>query len=223
VYSSYSYQEGVTIALSSSISSSVSSGGSFRGDDGSVHADLKSCLCWTQFLQIMPGDVRGKRYAVIGSGVSGVASAWLLQHHGAKVTLFESEPTCGGHTLTDHTCQWPVDLGFQVYNLSTYPHLVGWLELLGVETEPSNMSFSLSVDDGALEWASHGLASIFAQRRNMLSIEFLSMIWDVLRFGREAPDVLKSGNLAEFSTMSLGGYLETKRYARLTDATPCLS
>ena len=77
----------------------------------------------------------------------------------------------------------------QVFNLTTYPNLVGLLEALGVDTEPSDMSFALSVDGGALEWGSHGLDSIFAQRRNLLSPSFWLMIWDVLRFGRQAPQV----------------------------------
>lgn len=78
----------------------------------------------------------------------------------------------------------------QVYNLTTYPHLVGFLECLGVDSEPSDMSFSLSMDDGKLEWGSgNDLDSVFAQRRNMLSPSFLGMIRDVVRFGKEAPKV----------------------------------
>ena len=78
----------------------------------------------------------------------------------------------------------------QVYNLTTYPNLVGLLEELGVDTEPSDMSFGLSIDGGALEWGSRGLGAIFAQRGNLLSPTFLRMIWDVIRFGREAPEVI---------------------------------
>lgn len=59
-------------------------------------------------------------------------------------------------------------LPLQVFNLTTYPNFVEFLEHLGVDTEPSNMSFSLSMDDGALEWASHDLGSVFAQRKNLL-------------------------------------------------------
>lgn len=81
----------------------------------------------------------------------------LCNRSGAQVTLFESEAQCGGHTLTDDSSGYPVDLGFQVFNLTTYPHLVGLLEELGVDTEPSEMSFSLSVDGGRLEWGSDGL------------------------------------------------------------------
>ncbi len=77
----------------------------------------------------------------------------------------------------------------QVYNLTTYAHLVGFFEALGVDTEPSEMSFSLSVDGGRLEWGSHGLDSVFAQRKNLASPAFLAMLYDVVRFGREAPEV----------------------------------
>ncbi len=76
-----------------------------------------------------------------------------------------------------------------MYNLTTYPNLVGLLEQLGVDTEPSDMSFGLSIDGGALEWGSRGLGAIFAQRINMFSPSFLRMVWDVIRFGREAPEV----------------------------------
>jgi predicted NAD/FAD-binding protein len=158
---------------------------------------------------MLPGSVRGKRFAVVGSGVSGVSSAWLLQHHGAVVTLFESEPACGGHTYT-YRGEWDVDLGFQVYNLSTYAHFVGWLELLGVESEPSDMSFSLSVQEGQLEWASHSLNTIFAQRKNLCNVSFLRMVWDVLRFGREAPQVLNEECSSVYQDMSLGEYLHQK-------------
>lgn len=77
----------------------------------------------------------------------------------------------------------------QVYNLTTYPNLVGLFEALKVDTEPSDMSFGLSIDGGALEWGSRGLDAIFAQRSNLLSLSFLRMIWDVIRFGKEAPEV----------------------------------
>ena len=61
----------------------------------------------------------------------------------------------------------------KVYNLTTYPHLVGLFEALGVETQPSDMSFALSMDGGALEWGSHGLGALFAQRANLASPAFL--------------------------------------------------
>jgi predicted NAD/FAD-binding protein len=77
----------------------------------------------------------------------------------------------------------------QVYNLTTYPHLVGLLETLGVDTEPSDMSFALSSDGGAFEWGSRGLAALFCQRRNLVSPTFWRMVVDVVRFGRGAREV----------------------------------
>ncbi len=78
----------------------------------------------------------------------------------------------------------------QVYNLTTYPHLVGLLETLGVDSEESEMSFALSIDRGALEWASHGLGTIFAQRENLWKPSFWRMIYDVVRFSQQAPKVV---------------------------------
>lgn len=67
-----------------------------------------------------------------------------------------------------------------MYNLTTYPHLIGFFESLGVETEPSDMSFALSMDGGKLEWASHDLAAVFAQKKNLASPSFLGMLYDVV-------------------------------------------
>lgn len=157
--------------------------------------------------------IHGERVAVVGSGVSGLATAWLLQYHGAAVTLFESEERCGGHTLTDYSSGTPVDLGFQVFNLTTYPHFVSWLEHLGVDSEASDMSFAISVDGGKLEWASHGLGTIFAQRKNMFDLHFLRMVREVLRFGREAPKVLLDENQQKYRSVTLGQYLQSQGYA----------
>lgn len=42
------------------------------------------------------------------------ASAFRACRSGAQVTLFEKEGSCGGHTLTDDSPGFPIDLGFQV-------------------------------------------------------------------------------------------------------------
>lgn len=155
----------------------------------------------------------GKKVAVIGSGIAGLSAAWLLHRNGAHVTLYESEETVGGHTLTDDSSGFPVDLGFQVFNLTTYPHMTAFLDALGVDSEPSDMSFALSVDDGRLEWASHSLDTVFTQRSNITSPSFLRMLKDVLRFGKEAPRVLEHG-ASNYSGMTLGAYLAKHKYSK---------
>ena len=63
----------------------------------------------------MPPEDKAETVAVVGAGISGLASAYLLAKQGKKVTLFESEERCGGHALTVDTKEFgPVDLGFQV-------------------------------------------------------------------------------------------------------------
>ncbi len=76
-----------------------------------------------------------------------------------------------------------------MYNLTTYPHLVGILEALKVDTEPSDMSFALSSDGGAFEWGSRSVAALFCQRRNLISPTFWRMVLDVVCFGRGAREV----------------------------------
>ena len=153
-----------------------------------------------------------ERIAVIGSGISGLSAAWLLQKGGYEVTLYESEAYFGGHTLTDETMLGcPVDLGFQVFNRTTYGHFEQFLEVLGVDSEESDMSFALSVDGGKLEWGSHSLSTIFAQRSNILNPSFWKMIYDVIRFGKEAPKVLDN---EEYSNVNLGQYLLRHSYSK---------
>ena len=133
------------------------------------------------------------RVAVIGSGVSGLSCAWLLsQSH--EVTLYERENRIGGHTntVTVPGADQPVavDTGFIVYNEANYPNLTAMLAHLGVATKPALMSFAVSIDEGALEYCTQGLAAIFAQKRNWARPKFWRMVGDILRFQKEAPKEL---------------------------------
>lgn len=129
------------------------------------------------------------RVAVIGSGVSGLLAARLLATR-AQVTLFEAAACVGGHTCTidvpveDRTV--PVDTGFMVFNERTYPHLVRLLELLGVPSRESDMSFSVRCDRTGWEFCGTSWAGLLASWANVWDWRFYRMLWDVLRFNREA-------------------------------------
>jgi predicted NAD/FAD-binding protein len=131
----------------------------------------------------------GQRVAVVGAGIAGLASAYLLARK-HRVTLFEASGYAGGHTNTvDVTLDGvtaPVDTGFLVFNDRTYPNLVALFDELGVGAVASDMSFSVSLDGGMLEWAGTNLNTVFAQRRNLYSPSFLGMLRDVLRFNASA-------------------------------------
>ena len=147
------------------------------------------------------------RLAIVGSGISGLAAARLLARRHA-VCLFESAPRLGGHANTlDVTLEGmthPVDTGFLVYNRATYPNLMRLFAELGIEAAPSEMSFSVSLQSPAIEWAGTGFGTLFAQRSNLLRPGFLRMVRDVLRFNREAPRATGAATLGEF--LSAGRY-----------------
>lgn len=130
-----------------------------------------------------------KRIAVIGSGISGIAAAYLLKDK-YKITVFEKNNFLGGHCNTaritlDHR-EIPVDTGFIVFNHRTYPHLVKFFELLNIKTHKSDMSFAVSLNQGSLEYCGSSLGKFLAQPLNLLRPSFWRMGRDILTFNREA-------------------------------------
>ncbi|HWU83871.1 MAG TPA: FAD-dependent oxidoreductase, partial [Rhodocyclaceae bacterium] len=153
-----------------------------------------------------------KRIAVIGSGISGLATAWLLRET-HQVTLYEADARLGGHTNTVDVevegRRFPVDTGFLVFNRRTYPNLCALFAHLGIEPVPSDMSFSARIESLDLEWAGSNLGTVFGQRRNLLRPAFLGMVRDILRFNRETSALAANGGgLSE----SLGDFLLRRRY-----------
>ncbi|MBA83897.1 MAG: cyclopropane-fatty-acyl-phospholipid synthase [Rhodobacteraceae bacterium] len=129
-----------------------------------------------------------QRIAIIGGGISGLSSAWLLSGH-HDVTLYESSPRIGGHARTvvaGKRGDQPVDTGFIVFNYANYPHLTGLFRDLDVPVERSNMSFGVSLNGGRLEYALRSGNALFGQRRNLLSPGHYRMIRDVLKFNAQA-------------------------------------
>lgn len=157
--------------------------------------------------------------AVIGSGISGCAAAWELSSWANKVTVFEAADRLGGHThtqdITVNGVDFSVDTGFIVFNHRTYPGLKKWFELLGVDTAPSDMSFSASLNQGQIEWCGTNLNTVFAQRKNLLSPKFWAMLKDILRFNREAPMDAAKFRLTISGGPSLGEYLDRQGYGKL--------
>lgn len=148
------------------------------------------------------------KIAVVGAGISGLASAWLLnQRH--EVTLFEAGDYIGGHTHTVDVAldgsTFPVDTGFLVFNHRTYPNLTALFRELQIDTVASDMSFAVSMAEPDLEWAGSSLATLFAQKRNLSRPGFWRMLQDTLRFNR--------ATAAALPEVSLGDYLTRERYS----------
>lgn len=126
--------------------------------------------------------------AVVGSGISGICSAYLLQRR-HNVTLFEKNNYFGGHTHTVIIPEGPdkgtpVDTGFIVLNQRTYPNFIRFLELLGIEKCPTNMSFSYFCKKTGLCYASSSLNALFAQRSNFFKPRYLRFVYEMLQFIR---------------------------------------
>lgn len=155
---------------------------------------------------------KAMRIAVIGAGISGLSAAWLLgQAH--DVVLFEAAPRLGGHANTvrvaDASGDTAVDTGFIVYNEATYPNFIALMDHLRVATQPTEMSFAVSLDRGRLEYSGTSVAGLFAQRSNLVRPRFWTMLQDITRFYRNASrDVLA----ARATGISLGDYLATGGY-----------
>ncbi|TMW55421.1 hypothetical protein Poli38472_013312 [Pythium oligandrum] len=195
--------------------------------------------------KLTSSETQRKRIAVIGGGISGLACAYLLQRQlDADVVLFEESNEAGGHALTvdieltqlkpgepePKQVQVPVDVGFQVFNLTTYPHLVGFFEDLGVTSQPSDMSFGCSVplyskpssDMGKstadaydiFEWSStKNLSTIFPEYTSYLESRRYDLVKDVVRFQKEAPLFLQEVEQGQHAEMTVEEYLQTYHYS----------
>ena len=151
------------------------------------------------------------RVAIVGSGIAGLTAAHRL-HRSHDITLFEANDYLGGHTHTvdvdDGGRPLAVDTGFIVFNDWTYPNFIALLQELGVESQPSNMSFSLRCERTGLEYNGTSLNALFAQRLNLVSPSFLRMIWDILRFNARSRRLLETLD----ARTTLGEYLAQHRY-----------
>ncbi len=153
------------------------------------------------------------KIAVIGSGISGMGAALALKDS-HDVTLFEAGDRFGGHANT-HTLEMQgravnVDTGFIVYNDQNYPNLTSLFAHLGVQTKWSDMSFGMSLQGGALEYAFDTIDKIFAQRSNILKPGFLRLLTEIKRFNETSIGQLDRG---ELDGISLGEWTARERYS----------
>jgi len=155
-----------------------------------------------------------QRIAVIGSGIAGLTSAYLLSRN-HEVSVFEANDYLGGHTHTrvveSGGRSFPVNTGFIVFNDWTYPNFIKLMTELGVASEASDMSFSVRCENTGLEYNGTSLNSLFAQRTNLLNPRFLRMVYDILRFNRETVTGLDQGSIDP--RQNLGDYLNEQGYS----------
>jgi predicted NAD/FAD-binding protein len=153
------------------------------------------------------------KIAIVGSGISGMTAAYLLdQDH--DITVFEANEYVGGHTHTHDVTvqdkQYAVDSGFIVFNETTYPNFLKLIKKLGVEYQPSTMTFSVKSERTGLEYSPHTLNTFFIQRKNLLSTSFYRMIQGILRFRNEYDQLLAE----DPGNAEVGPFLRERGYSQ---------
>ncbi len=152
---------------------------------------------------------------MIGSGVSGLTAAWVLQRT-CDVTLFEADDRLGGHAHThdiaaDVGAALAVDTGFLVHNEKTYPTLLRLFADLGVATRDSDMSMSVRCDGCGLEYAgARGVRGLFPVAGNLTRAKYLRLLAEVPRFHREAHSLLAQ---SEGPGPTLGDWAASKKHS----------
>lgn len=148
------------------------------------------------------------KIAVLGAGISGLGSAYLLsQKH--EVDLYEKESRLGGHARTtmveEDGKHFGVDTGFLVFNHETYPLLTKLFEKLNVKIEKSDMSFGFWDESSNNAYNGQSLGGLFFQKKNLFSPSHYRMIVDIIRFNKTANRDVDQNSAALDGT--LGAYL----------------
>jgi predicted NAD/FAD-binding protein len=107
--------------------------------------------------------------------------------------------------------QVPVDTGFMVYNEVTYPLLTRLFSELEVPTKQTRMSFSVQHLRSGTEWNGDRFSTLFAQRRNLLSLRHWRFLLQLNRFNKEAVTALDE---AEWAEMNLAEYVDARGYGQ---------
>ena len=158
--------------------------------------------------------MKKKKLAIIGTGISGITCGYHL-HKDFDVEVYEAGSYIGGHTNTisvdSPNGPLNIDTGFIVFNDWTYPNFIKMLDESGVESQASEMSFSVKCEETGLEYNGTDTNSLFAQRTNLFKPKFWRMLCDILRFNREGLSWLENSEMDDSTT--LGEFLDKGSYS----------
>ncbi len=153
------------------------------------------------------------KIAIVGSGISGLSAAWLLSKS-HLVTVYEKNNYLGGHSNTQdiktkyENVNISVDTGFIVFNQYNYKNLNSFFNLLDVKTHETDMSFSVSVNNGSFEYGGASIGSLFAQKTNILKKDFWIMLLEIVKFYSNA-ELDKS----KYGKSTISDYLKKMKYS----------
>ena len=155
-----------------------------------------------------------KKIAIVGSGISGLTCAYLLNKE-HDISVFEGGDYIGGHTATKEVDfagkVWQIDTGFIVFNDRTYPNFEKLLAQVGVDRLATEMSFSVRNQESGLEYSGSGLNGLFAQRSNIFNLKFLNLIKEILRFNKLCKKLWAAKQVE--SDQNLGAFLQRHKFS----------
>tara|TARA_B100002052_G_scaffold294621_1_gene319698 strand:+ start:72 stop:1361 length:1290 start_codon:yes stop_codon:yes gene_type:complete len=156
-----------------------------------------------------------QRLAVIGSGISGLSAAFFLSKK-FNVSLFEKNNVLGGHTRTvsifEKKKKILVDTGFIVFNKKNYQDFISFLNYLDVNSENSEMSFSVSDTRNNIEYGGGNINSLFSQRKNILSLQFIYFIFEILKLYRICKKLYSTKDLID--NISIEEFLKKNNFSK---------
>lgn len=157
---------------------------------------------------------KGETIAIVGGGIAGLGCAYFLQRD-YHVILLEKNNYVGGHTNTITVNEAhesiPIDTGFMVFNHQTYPNLLRFFQNFDIQTQPTDMSFSLNHIKDDLQWNGAGLTKLFSQRKNLLRPRFYKLLSQMNRFAKEAHCDVENPS---YTTATIAQYAHQKQYSK---------
>ncbi|KAE8705053.1 Cyclopropane-fatty-acyl-phospholipid synthase isoform 5 [Hibiscus syriacus] len=155
--------------------------------------------------------------AIIGGGIKGLVSAYVLTEAGVDVVVFEKEEELGDHAKTLNFDAVDLDLGFSFLNPASYASLWEMFDILGVDVQTSDVSFSISHDKGnGYEWCSqYDFSSYFAQKKKLLNPFNWQYLTEIINFGNDVDSYLESleKNPDIDRNETLGQFIKSRGYS----------
>jgi predicted NAD/FAD-binding protein len=126
-----------------------------------------------------------KKIAIIGSGISGMTAGFELSKK-YEIHIYEKNSYLGGHTHThevkENNKKYFIDSGFIVFNNKTYPNFINLLKKINIDSENTNMSFSVNYPHENFEWSGKDLNSLFFKNKYFFTIKFFKILTGIIKF-----------------------------------------